>query len=91
MRCSKYVVPVVAMLALVIAAGASAFVVSHASSRVVQPQPPAGSCHVRGHYPFDTPDPHCTPGALNPAVTQATIARRSVVPDTPTAFARPRA
>jgi hypothetical protein len=73
LRCSKYVVLLVAALALVIAGGASAFVVSHASSHVVQPQPPPGSCHVRGHYPYNMPDPHCTPGALNPAVTQASI------------------
>ena len=73
MRWFKYVVAVVAVLALVVAAGASAFVVSHAGSHAVQPQPPAGSCHVRGHYPFTMPDPHCTPGALNAAVTQATI------------------
>ena len=73
MRCWKYVTPVVAAFALGIAGGASAFIVSHASSHVVQPQPPPGSCHVRSHYPFSMPDPHCTPGALNPAVTQATI------------------
>ena len=71
--CSNYVLPLAALLALVIAGGASAFVVSHASSDVVQPQPSPGSCHVRGHYPFNMPDLHCTPGALNPAVTQATI------------------
>jgi hypothetical protein len=73
MQHSKYVVPLVAALALVIAGTASAFVISYASSSVVQPQPPAGSCHVRGHYPFNMPDQRCTPGALNPAVTQATI------------------
>ncbi len=39
----------------------------------MQPQPPAGSCHARGHAPFVTPDPHCTPGALNSAVRQGTI------------------
>jgi hypothetical protein len=61
------------MLVLVIAGGASAFVISRASSKVVQRQPPPGSCHVRGRYPFNMPDLHCTPGALNPAVTQATI------------------
>jgi hypothetical protein len=52
---------------------ASAFVVSHAPSGVVQAQPPPGSCHVRGRYPFNMPDLHCTPGALNPAVTGATL------------------
>ncbi|AEW97755.1 MULTISPECIES: hypothetical protein [Streptomycetaceae] len=40
----------------------------------VQRQPPAGSCHYR--YSPDKeplPDPTCTPGALNPKVTQATL------------------
>ena len=74
-QCSKYVVFLVAMLVLVIASAASAFVISHASSHVVQPQPPAGSCHVRGNYPFNMPDLHCTPGALNPAVKQSTIGK----------------
>ena len=75
MRSVRYVVPVVGVLALVIAAGASGFVISHASSRVVQRQPPARSCHGRGRYPFVMPDLRCTPGALNPAVRQATIGR----------------
>ena len=73
MRRSKYVLALLALFALVIAGGASAFVVSHARSDVVQPQPPPGSCHARGNYPFTMPDRHSTPGALNPAVTQATI------------------
>lgn len=34
------------------------------------PVPPPGSCHARGVLP----DPGCTPGATNPAVTQADIA-----------------
>jgi hypothetical protein len=72
-RCFKYAVPLVAVFALVIASAASAFVISNASSHVVQTQPPPRSCHVRGSYPFNRPDAHCTPGALNPAVTQATI------------------
>jgi hypothetical protein len=40
----------------------------------VQAQPPAGRCHYRhtaSHQPL--PDPKCTPGALNPKVTEATI------------------
>jgi hypothetical protein len=43
------------------------------STYTVQPQPPAGSCHYsyQGSYPL--PDPHCTPGSLNPQVTQSTI------------------
>ena len=73
MRCSKYVAPLVIALTLVIAGAASACVVSRASNKVVQPQPPAGSCHLRGHAPFVMPDSHCTPGALNAAVRQATI------------------
>jgi hypothetical protein len=46
---------------------------SHASAGVVQHQPPRGSCHARGSGLYELPDPHCTPGALNPAVTPATI------------------
>jgi hypothetical protein len=48
---------------------------SKASNDVVQPQPPSGSCHAIGSGRFSRPDPHCTPGALNPSVTQATIGR----------------
>ena len=39
----------------------------------MQPQPAAGSCHTRGSGLFALPDARCTPGALNPAVTQRTI------------------
>ncbi len=39
----------------------------------VQVQPAAGSCHYAYSGPYPLPDPHCTPGALNPKVTQATI------------------
>jgi hypothetical protein len=46
---------------------------STASNRVVQPQPGAGSCHAIGSGLYSRPDPSCTPGALNPAVTQETI------------------
>lgn len=35
----------------------------------------ATSCHGRGHGRYVLPDPRCTPGALDPAVTQATIGR----------------
>ena len=31
------------------------------------------SCHVRGSGLYVLPDPRCTPGAINPAVTQANI------------------
>lgn len=46
---------------------------STASGQTVQPQPAPGSCHATGSGLYSPPDPHCTPGALNPAVTQATI------------------
>jgi hypothetical protein len=44
----------------------------------VQPQPAPGTCHYvvlsasGGDY---LPDPHCTPGATNPRVTQANLAK----------------
>ncbi len=40
---------------------------------MIQDQPPPGSCQARGSGLHSEPDPACTPGALNPAVTQATI------------------
>ncbi len=46
---------------------------SSAANGVVQAQPPPGSCHAIGSGLYSRPDPACTPGALNPAVTQATI------------------
>jgi hypothetical protein len=47
--------------------------VSSASSSVIQPQPPAGSCHARGSGLFSLPDRRCTPGAISSRVTQANI------------------
>jgi hypothetical protein len=52
---------------------AGALVVSGASPTVVQSQAAPGFCHARGSGLDSQPDPACTPGALNPAVTQATI------------------
>ena len=46
---------------------------STASNEVVQSQPAPGSCRPIGRGLYSRPDPTCTPGALNPAVTQATI------------------
>ena len=40
----------------------------------VEPQPVPGSCHYGFSGPYPLPDPRCTPGAVNPKVTQATIA-----------------
>ena len=48
-------------------------VYSTASGDRVQPMPAPGSCRYRGHGLFAEPDLRCTPGALNPAVTQANI------------------
>jgi hypothetical protein len=48
---------------------------STASAHVVQRQPAAGSCHARGRGLYSLPDPHCTPGAIDPAVTQRDLAR----------------
>ncbi len=46
---------------------------SAASAQIVQAQPASGSCHAIGAGLYSRPDPRCTPGALNPAVTQADI------------------
>lgn len=41
----------------------------------VQNQPPPGTCHYRWTAAGEPlPDPNCTPGATNPAVTQDTLA-----------------
>jgi len=37
------------------------------------PMPAPGTCTIRHEAGGPLPDPHCTPGAINPAVTQATI------------------
>lgn len=48
---------------------------STATNLRVQRQPAAGACHTLGAGLDSRPDPRCTPGALNPAVTQTTIAQ----------------
>ncbi len=57
------------------ATGSSAkrLAVSTASAHVVQSQPAAGSCQARGSGLNALPDTRCTPGAINPAVTPATL------------------
>jgi hypothetical protein len=59
--------------ARLLAAHGGGLVASTASSHVVQPQPAPGRCHAKGSGDYSEPDPRCTPGALNPAVTQRTI------------------
>jgi hypothetical protein len=39
----------------------------------VEPQPAPGSCHYGAEDGDPIPDPRCTPGAVNPQVTQADI------------------
>lgn len=56
------------------AVAAGGLVAGHASPDVVQRQPPPGSCHARGRGPLALPDPRCTPGAIDPRVTQRDIA-----------------
>jgi hypothetical protein len=70
-----------AALVCVCAASASAarlapsgLVYSTASARSVQRQPAPASCHARGSGLYELPDARCNPGAVNPEVTQATIA-----------------
>jgi hypothetical protein len=64
----------VALLALALsAAAAGALSIGRSDPHVVQPQPRPGSCRVRGTGLFSLPDLRCTPGSLNPAVTQATV------------------
>jgi len=46
---------------------------STASAYVRQRQPQPGSCHAVGTGLYSRPDPRCTPGAVNPAVTPAGI------------------
>jgi hypothetical protein len=43
------------------------------STYTVQPQPTPGSCHYTYIGTDPLPDPHCTPGAVDPQVTQADI------------------
>lgn len=53
--------------------GAPSLAPSTASPVRIQPQPSSGSCHARGTGRFSLPDRHCTPGAIDPRVTQADI------------------
>jgi hypothetical protein len=60
--------------ARVAATAPSGLVYSSAPASVIQRQRPAHSCHALGSGLYERPDPRCTPGTVNPAVTQATIA-----------------
>jgi hypothetical protein len=75
MRGAVVASPALTVLVVATAAAAAGLPYSSASNAVVQPQPPPGSCHAIGTGLYSRPDPRCTPGALNPQVTQATIGR----------------
>ena len=62
---------------------------STASPDRVQPMPAPGTCHYQGHGLWAEPDPHCTPGALNPAVTQANLDQTICRPGGYTSSVRP--
>jgi hypothetical protein len=55
------------------AANTKALAYSTASAHVVQRQPAAASCHIRGSGLDALPSSRCTPGALNPTVTASTL------------------
>ena len=60
---------------IVAALAGSGLARSTVSATKVQPQPRPGSCHARGAGDFSMPDPRCTPGAIDPAVTQSNLSR----------------
>jgi len=61
---------------------------SRAPANVVQPQPMSGSCHARGVGLYSLPDPRCTPGAIDRAVSQK-ILGTTICRDAFTASERP--
>jgi hypothetical protein len=65
----------VLFMATAVAGATTKLAYATASNDVVQRQPPPDSCHAVGSGLYSRPDPRCTPGALNPQVTQATIGR----------------
>src|SRR5947209_6316443 len=69
------VLSLLAVVTISATAGTSGLGYSRASNQAVQSQPLPGSCHAIGSRLYSRPDPRCTPGALNPRVTQATIRR----------------
>ena len=77
----RRVLGICAALLMLVALGAAAeayaatgLAYSTASNDLAQPQPAPGSCHTIGSGRYARPDPRCTPGSLNPQVSQATIA-----------------
>jgi hypothetical protein len=73
LRLGPWLLPLVLASAPAAARAPSGLMYSAASGRLVQHQPARGSCHEVGRGLYSRPDPHCTPGTVNPAVTQGTI------------------
>lgn len=65
-RTLRVLVPLAILAAIILSAGAR--------GHSVVAQPPPGTCHARGNGSFTLPDRRCTPGAIDPRVTQANIA-----------------
>jgi hypothetical protein len=61
---------------------------STADAHVVEPQPPPVSCQAAGTGAFSLRDRSCTPGAIDPSVTQGNI-RRTICHSGYTATVRP--
>lgn len=71
----RVIVVAAALIACAPSAGADVPVGQGPTEYTVQPQPAPGSCHYRTAASGDTlPDPVCTHGATNPAVTQDNLA-----------------
>ena len=81
MRVFRVTVTVVMAASLLLAAVAigerspSGLLYSTASNNTIQEQAAPRSCDMIGSGLYSRPDPRCTPGTLNPQVTQATIGR----------------
>jgi hypothetical protein len=68
----KLIISLVALIAL--AAGCNAAPAQNQQVGGVQPRG-ASKCHARGTGLYSLPDPVCTPGVTNPAITQANISQ----------------
>jgi hypothetical protein len=76
MRTDRLLTPLtLALLAAGCAASPAARIGGAASDPVPASQPAPRACHARGSGLFSRPDPRCTPGAIDPSVTEANIDR----------------
>jgi hypothetical protein len=64
-----------AVIAVALAAGTGGWAAGLGTARLgtARGASRAGSCHARGAGDFALPDPRCTPGAIDPRVTQRNI------------------